>query len=637
MSEQKTSIFHRMLSLVFGGKKKTTEETTDAEQPAKQDGTRETVESIVVAFVLAFLFRAFEAEAFVIPTGSMAPTLLGRHKDVDCPHCGFHFTVGASDEIPTPPGRYEPNYRLETSACPNCRYEVDIYDLPVFKGDRILVTKFTYEFGSPNRWDVVVFKYPEEPKVNYIKRLVGLPNERLRIRRGDIYKTGASGEWEIVRKLDPYKQDDLQILVYDHDHPETVLHAAGWPKRWTSVERSTVGKGIAGWVESPADVGWQASTETTFNVTAADNDKHQWLRYRHIVPTPQDWKSVERSTGESEALAWRDGGAPKPELIMDYCGYNSYTGGRGGELFREAYWCNDLTLSCGVRVSEVTDASEILFEINEGVRRYRCRFLPASGEAKISRVIEFNEGEIEEESLGSASSDIDGAGSYNVKFSNVDDRLCVWVNNALLDFGEQANISIPETANPDPQAMDLMPIGIAAKSANVTVSHLLLKRDIYYRSEIEHFVTSRLESVHEGSLRHHRHDPTKWAEQYNESAQSVEFELAADEFLMLGDNSPRSKDSRLWGNQRQAERRHAVPRSALVGKAFFIYWPHGVPFMNDGKGYPDNADSPLRNVRWRSFSMFYHSRVRDGRIERTGYPSFRVPFYPQVSRMKRIR
>ena len=41
---------------------------------------REAIESIVVAFILAFLFRTFEAEAFVIPTGSMAPTLMGRHK-----------------------------------------------------------------------------------------------------------------------------------------------------------------------------------------------------------------------------------------------------------------------------------------------------------------------------------------------------------------------------------------------------------------------------------------------------------------------------------------------------------------------------------------------------------------------------
>src|SRR5690606_31230061 len=59
---------------------------------------RETIESIVVAFVLAFLFRTFEAEAFVIPTGSMSPSLLGQHKDVECPECGFRYRTTASSE-----------------------------------------------------------------------------------------------------------------------------------------------------------------------------------------------------------------------------------------------------------------------------------------------------------------------------------------------------------------------------------------------------------------------------------------------------------------------------------------------------------------------------------------------------------
>ena len=60
---------------------------------------RETIESVVIAFVLAFLFRTFEAEAFVIPTGSMAPTLMGRHKDLDCPKCGCPYQVSASEEV----------------------------------------------------------------------------------------------------------------------------------------------------------------------------------------------------------------------------------------------------------------------------------------------------------------------------------------------------------------------------------------------------------------------------------------------------------------------------------------------------------------------------------------------------------
>src|SRR3954469_21522984 len=66
--------------------------------PVQTHAIRETVESIVIAFVLAFFFRTFEAEAFVIPTGSMAPTLMGRHKDVVCPKCNCRYQVSASEE-----------------------------------------------------------------------------------------------------------------------------------------------------------------------------------------------------------------------------------------------------------------------------------------------------------------------------------------------------------------------------------------------------------------------------------------------------------------------------------------------------------------------------------------------------------
>ena len=50
--------------------------------------------------------------------------------------------------------------------------------------------------------------------------------------------------------------------------------------------------------------------------------------------------------------------------------------------------------------------------------------------------------------------------------------------------------------------------------------------------------------------------------------QTVEFTLDKDRFLVLGDNSPRSKDSRLWGPE------FWVDRDLLVGKALYVYWPH---------------------------------------------------------------
>ena len=124
-----------------------------------QDSARETIESIAFAFVLALLFRTFVAEAFVIPTGSMAPTLFGRNKDVVCEECHLKYEVGASDELD------EEGYlvrRVDESICPNCRHTNKIRDLPVFKGDRILVNKFPYQIGNPERWDVIVFRYPED-------------------------------------------------------------------------------------------------------------------------------------------------------------------------------------------------------------------------------------------------------------------------------------------------------------------------------------------------------------------------------------------------------------------------------------------------------------------------------------------
>ena len=55
------------------------------EEARPSESHRETVEAIVVALILALVVRGFEAQAFVIPTGSMAPTLMGRHKELQLP------------------------------------------------------------------------------------------------------------------------------------------------------------------------------------------------------------------------------------------------------------------------------------------------------------------------------------------------------------------------------------------------------------------------------------------------------------------------------------------------------------------------------------------------------------------------
>ena len=597
-------------------------------QQRPKDGLRETFESIVVAFVLAFLFRGFEAEAFVIPTGSMAPTLYGRHKDLTCEKCKFHFTVGASDEVDND-GYLEPQFRLRTTICPNCRYEMDIKDVPVFKGDRILVNKFHFEAMDPRRWDVTVFKYPEEPQTNYIKRLVGLPGETLMIKRGDLYTKGADGKWSILRKDDPNKQRSIQITLYDNDHPETELHKQGWPRRWVPVEKAPSENAIAGWSETKSS--WVLQPETNSFELELDKSsgKPNWIRYRNIVPTPDDWKAIDPNAAADEFFKPELNNDPKPELITDFCGYNAYTGGNDGRLFRDYYWVNDITVAFSAEIKEVGDQPTLVVELNEGVRRFRCRFDVSTGKASLLR-LEHDE----EQVLATADTDVKGTGNYQIRFANVDNRLCLWVDSDLVDFGPVSEYELTEVDNPSPQEEDLIPIGVAATDAGINISHLVIQRDLYYRSEhvsnnddYGEFPGSRPETLSKERLRSLLTSPLDWYEHYHSGMKSAVFDLAEDEYMMLGDNSPRSKDSRLWTNTRKSPHRHAVKRSALVGKAFYIYWPHGVPFMNDGNGY--------------AVPMLYHKKRHfDGQRvvrESTDYPDWRLPFYPQFNRMQRIR
>jgi hypothetical protein len=82
-----------------------------------KDGTREVIETIVFVVVLVLLLKTFLAEAFVIPTGSMATTLLGYHRELTCDMCGYRFLVNASTE-----GEDKQKQYVTKAYCPNCRY-----------------------------------------------------------------------------------------------------------------------------------------------------------------------------------------------------------------------------------------------------------------------------------------------------------------------------------------------------------------------------------------------------------------------------------------------------------------------------------------------------------------------------------
>src|SRR5688500_1892712 len=113
---------------------KEAKKSTDAKEDAKEQkpadgGWRETVESVAMAVILALLLRGFVAEAFVIPTGSMAPALQGRHNDVECPQCGKWYQTSASVEAEEsgPEGKH-----VISTTCPICQFtqNLQLFDEP---------------------------------------------------------------------------------------------------------------------------------------------------------------------------------------------------------------------------------------------------------------------------------------------------------------------------------------------------------------------------------------------------------------------------------------------------------------------------------------------------------------------------
>jgi hypothetical protein len=108
------------------------------------------------------------------------------------------------------------------------------------------------------------------------------------------------------------------------------------------------------------------------------------------------------------------------------------------------------------------------------------------------------------------------------------------------------------------------------------VSGLKLFRDLYYIAmkfdkRFDPVQGHLGEEIQEGMLNNQLlSDSSKWQDFYKYKV-SADFELKEDEFLVLGDNSAKSKDSRLWPQEGFP---YYVKRDLLIGEALYIYWPH---------------------------------------------------------------
>lgn len=528
---------------------------------------RETVEQIVFAFVLAFLFRTFEAEAFVIPTGSMAPTLMGRHNDLECPKCHYRYSVNASREEDV--AQAGPDFRRDgqviNATCPLCRYSMDVdpesprgEEYIAFNGDRILVAKFPYDVIEPKRWDVTVFHYPGDAKMNYIKRLVGLPGETVKISHGDLFTKADKAEKFKIERKPPAKIQAMLQIVYDNDFVVDDMTKNGWPLRWQPATKDTHWK---------TDEGGRA-----FHIDSSPNA--QWLRYQHLLPTPDDWTALEAGTSLPEK--------PRPQLIRDFYAYNAGVIRSRGMLPRSLglHWVGDLSLEAQVEVKN--NSGQVLLDLVEGGRHFTCAIDVSNGDAQLSAdgVKDFQP---------RAKTIVAGPGTYELQFANIDDQLLLWVNGSLVEFDKPTTYP-SETSYPT-QA-DLAPAGIGSRGAKIAVSHIKLSRDIYYIADTSATGSGLGDLITDYSFNSQtaRMDPWELVAFFSSPDQwqslrpggvnqlrEVEFPLKADQYFVLGDNSPCSKDARLWADRADERYGSYVTRDLLIGKALYIYWPHAWP------------------------------------------------------------
>lgn len=585
----------------------------DKEKDSKKDkpadgGWRETIESIAMAIILALLFRGFVAEAFVIPTGSMAPTLMGRHKDVKCPECGQWYKTGASNEwnqnTNAPTGQF-----VTTTTCPVCRYtqRLDLFDKPndlSMSGDRIIVSKFAYEIGIPERWDVIVFKFPGEATVNYIKRLIGLPGETIRVGGGNIYtKKDEDKDFHIARKP-PGRLSAMLQLVDDSDHIPLRFLELGWPHRWQQWPEMAKGA-------KAKDSDW-VTEDGGQSFTVDAHAKDVWLRYRHIVPTHSDWELLMEGKVPPNADQRRG------SLITDFAAYNvphsilqwdanpdldgvqysstlipgtfppdqydpKLPGPGEPPGFQETsaeHWADELAMDCLAKVEG--NSGEITLDLVQAGVHHRCRIDLADGKATMTmtdpagKQISFDGGI----KNPTAQTSVKGPGSYRLRLSNIDREVLLWVNGSVVGFDLPTTYECDDNLTPfwtakDP--LDLAPAGIAAKGCKLHVSSLKIQRDIYYiAADSRNNAQDDYTQASSVPLYQLFSQPELWEQNATlfTTRRSVEFKLEKDQFFPMGDNSSHSSDARIWSKANGGDIEHYVDRDLLIGRAMFVYWPH---------------------------------------------------------------
>lgn len=583
------------------------------------ENIKDTLESIVVAFILAFVFRAFVVEAFVIPTGSMASTLYGAQITHTCSTCGYEYAIG---------DRASKGQLI----CPNCDSGTDSVDeRHVYgpdSGDRILVHKWPFHMPGdllpPERWDVTVFKNPSDGTTNYIKRLVGLPGEVLEIIDGDIYTVTVEtleeanpallermlrlrGELAVYRRGGEVDGRRLSVSHFQKEYAE--INAELVPLM--NIERKT---------EAAQKSLWSITYDHDFlpNYLPLRSESERERVGWHPVETAaaKAWDtSRSEITFSSEADNWlavQFGGKP----IDDFYAYNS-----DGVRMVQSARPEDKRVAVGdVRLSFVwlPDAgSDGAIELR--MNRDRDLFIArirANGEVTLDHGVLTDGYHVDGDELtrvGKVELDSFQAGeAVAVEFANVDCRVTLQVGDGRIQHDylipPEKLLALCERQDQEiggGTAVLETKVAIAARSMACRFRHVLLQRDVYYLAAVQ-----SEGAMHNPSTQETIQNPfQRWR---GWGTAGVPILLLPDrvedgktlygEYFMLGDNSPASQDSRMWWHPGEhliplgdAYQLGTVPGDQLIGKAFFVYWPAGHrPFMMRRVGIIPNVG----RMRW---------------------------------------
>ena len=536
-----------------------------------QSSLPELLISLIVSFVMAMTARGFVLEGFVIPTGSMAPTLMGQHLTWKSPQTGWEY---AYNGIPSNESGVFPIWmRSRSKGIPMSWWD------PMFglrkptdrstpsaltpsSGDRVIVLKSLYPFFEPDRFDVVVFKNPTDPvgpTQNYIKRLVGLPAEQLVIVDGDVFRgplDAGPGDLDVVRKPE-FVQRAVWQPVYDSSYAPIDL--VGWEE---SARSSWWG---APFVPASGDGEWTVGTDQTWSCTSAGTTTLEWNLF--------DWP------------------------ITDFNAYNVFRTG-APPLNSSPYPMSDLRIT---GVIDARDSSQPTgTRLSMKARGLLFEWSIEAGSASLS-MTEVDGGKV----LASKSVDYVPPGHpLKVEFWQVDQQMWLFADGALLlklpfdgwspeqrflasypGISPQQYLQSPTGPRPAPPAIEWSFSGGPFDLRNVT-----LDRDLFYRP-------TQLDRNNQKDV----NGPFLVGNGFGTNF-LVPSRLEPGQFLMCGDNSAASRDGRIWGRPHSLSVNYAddstpfvVPRKMLIGKAFSVYWPGAGEIPGGRKLVPNFGE--LRFIR----------------------------------------